>query len=255
MKKMFFLAVVSFALLLAPNAWGQLPQSTFPNSQLPQSTLDQIPQSTFPAEELAAVLVGLEVRPTHFGYAEAMKVAANENKPLVVFRGLSATDVKDAIVCSVSAADSRFAEYPQKCAIVSRFDGARHYWVETITSANQAEILNACQGKTRCVPMSRFPVGHTHTCSRCGTSWDHAMNVSHTCQNCGGQQFVQDTQPRMLTSFSACQGGSCGGLSSCNASGQCLSCASCPKVSGKRQVLSLKEFRSGGGCANGNCGR
>jgi hypothetical protein len=32
----------------------------------------------------------------------------------------------------------------------------------------------------------RAPIGHTHTCTSCGTTWDHTANPSHTCANCGG---------------------------------------------------------------------
>lgn len=42
----------------------------------------------------------------------------------------------------------------------------------------------------------RAPHGHTHTCSRCGTTWDHDANPSHTCQRCGSAQYVQDVVPR-----------------------------------------------------------
>lgn len=35
--------------------------------------------------------------------------------------------------------------------------------------------------------------GHTHTCPRCGTRWDHSMNASHNCPRCGTVQMVQDS--------------------------------------------------------------
>lgn len=44
----------------------------------------------------------------------------------------------------------------------------------------------------------RYPVGHTHTCPRCGETWDHQKNTGHTCQNCGAHQAVQDAVPRMV---------------------------------------------------------
>lgn len=44
----------------------------------------------------------------------------------------------------------------------------------------------------------RNPVGHTHTCPRCGNVWDHSANAGHTCLNCGTAQYVQDYQPRMV---------------------------------------------------------
>jgi hypothetical protein len=44
----------------------------------------------------------------------------------------------------------------------------------------------------------RHPVGHTHTCWRCGDTWDHQKNTGHTCQVCGAYQGVQDAVPRMV---------------------------------------------------------
>ncbi len=32
----------------------------------------------------------------------------------------------------------------------------------------------------------RQPVGHTHTCTTCGTTWDHTANDTHVCKECGG---------------------------------------------------------------------
>lgn len=44
----------------------------------------------------------------------------------------------------------------------------------------------------------RNPIGHTHTCPRCGEVWDHNKNPGHVCQRCGASQFVQDPTPRMV---------------------------------------------------------
>ena len=41
------------------------------------------------------------------------------------------------------------------------------------------------QGRIKSVS-TRNPNGHTHTCTSCGTTWDHTANPTHTCQNCGG---------------------------------------------------------------------
>ncbi len=46
------------------------------------------------------------------------------------------------------------------------------------------------------VTIYRNPVGHTHTCPRCGTTWDHASNPGHNCPACGTSQYVQDRSPR-----------------------------------------------------------
>lgn len=42
----------------------------------------------------------------------------------------------------------------------------------------------------------RQPIGHTHTCSSCGLTWDHQANPTHTCQNCGAEQWRQDAYPK-----------------------------------------------------------
>lgn len=69
------------------------------------------------------------------------------------------------------------------------------------------------------VPVTyRAAQGHTHTCNRCGTTWDHASNPSHDCANCGAEQRVQDTSPKMI------------------------------RISGAGAMQ-----LSGSGCANGNC--
>jgi hypothetical protein len=53
--------------------------------------------------------------------------------------------------------------------------------------------------------------GHTHTCPRCGTTWDHGANPSHNCPACGTPQFVQDPPGMRLTlpTSSGCANGQC----------------------------------------------
>ena len=46
---------------------------------------------------------------------------------------------------------------------------------------------------------TRPAVGHTHTCPRCGTTWDHRENPGHQCVRCGTFQYVQDARPRPVT--------------------------------------------------------
>lgn len=45
----------------------------------------------------------------------------------------------------------------------------------------------------------RAAVGHTHTCSACGETWDHAANAGHECLNCkaNGIVSVQTWQDRV----------------------------------------------------------
>jgi hypothetical protein len=44
----------------------------------------------------------------------------------------------------------------------------------------------------------RQPIGHTHTCPNCGTSWDHAANPTHQCQVCGTYQYAIDPVSRPI---------------------------------------------------------
>lgn len=48
----------------------------------------------------------------------------------------------------------------------------------------------------------RQPVGHTHTCVRCGDTWDHSKNPTHTCQRCGSSQYHIDQSRRMVQTYS-----------------------------------------------------
>jgi|SRR6185436_11696728 len=52
---------------------------------------------------------------------------------------------------------------------------------------------------TQTVITTRAAQGHTHTCARCGTTWDHAANPTHNCANCGAPQYVIDRSPRPVT--------------------------------------------------------
>jgi len=51
----------------------------------------------------------------------------------------------------------------------------------------------------------RNPIGHTHTCTSCGESWDHTANSTHKCKNCGGHPpispyggYEADAIPKMI---------------------------------------------------------
>lgn len=67
---------------------------------------------------------------------------------------------------------------------------------------------NAAAAPVRTTPAPAAPVIHvrrvaddlhTHTCSRCGTTWNHDINPTHNCANCGREQSIQDRQPRPVT--------------------------------------------------------
>lgn len=44
----------------------------------------------------------------------------------------------------------------------------------------------------------RSPVGHTHTCPKCGNTWDHKENPGHHCYICRTPQYLQDLRPRQV---------------------------------------------------------
>ena len=52
---------------------------------------------------------------------------------------------------------------------------------------------------TQTVVTTRAAYGHTHTCARCGTTWDHAANPGHTCRFCGTSQYAVDRVSRPVT--------------------------------------------------------
>lgn len=83
----------------------------------------------------------------------------------------------------------------------------------------------------RPAPVVASPVGHTHTCPRCGTTWDHSTNPGHNCPKCGTAQYVQDSHPRPVAVASP---------------GQSLPVT--------YQAAPIRYTLSGaGGCANGSC--
>lgn len=84
---------------------------------------------------------------------------------------------------------------------------------------------------TKQVTASRAPVGHTHTCPRCGMTWDHQANPGHNCANCGTAVYVQDRSPRMVTTVRT---------------------VTVP-VTAPQQSFPAYLLPGGGGCANGSC--
>lgn len=78
---------------------------------------------------------------------------------------------------------------PPQNSLPPRHVGA---WVVTETPARVGSV-------NRVVVSYRQPVGHTHTCNTCGTTWDHQANAGHNCPNCGRQQLIQDRSPRIVT--------------------------------------------------------
>lgn len=84
----------------------------------------------------------------------------------------------------------------------------------------------------------RQPVGHTHTCTSCGQSWDHSMDShSHKCPFCGGYPprspgggFYADPSPRLIK-------------------------VQVQKVQAQRAVASPVISFGIPGCATGNCNR
>lgn len=93
---------------------------------------------------------------------------------------------------------------------------------------------------------TRAPVGHTHTCARCGTTWDHASNAGHTCPNCGASQYVQDRFARPVT------------VKTVSVKAEPVKVQQTVKTQQTVRELpvifqSLGSSVSAGGCANGQC--
>ncbi len=130
------------------------------------------------------------------------KTPANPKSTMVTFVGMNTFSVPAASV--VSKATS-LPGFPDQCVVVSRWSGDRWYYVTTIVNPKPESIARAIElpipqqtTSTSVVVTARNPGGHTHTCPRCGTTWDHATNPSHNCPNCGTQQLYQDQFPKMV---------------------------------------------------------
>lgn len=65
----------------------------------------------------------------------------------------------------------------------------------SVTTVYQSPPVVVSQPVQRSVTRASYVTGqgHTHTCPRCGTTWDHGANPSHNCPNCGTTQFIQDS--------------------------------------------------------------
>lgn len=108
----------------------------------------------------------------------------------------------------------------------------------TIVNKMPVRVVNRCESVKTITTNYRQPVGsHTHTCPRCGTTWDHASNPGHNCPNCGTAQYVQDRVPRMVA---------------VRTTATVATPASAPVA--RQQIQDVMQlFRSSGGCANGQC--
>ncbi len=62
--------------------------------------------------------------------------------------------------------------------------------------ANRIPAVKATTTKT--AVSYRQPTSHTHTCPKCGLTWDHQANPGHVCKACGTPQYVQDTRPKLV---------------------------------------------------------
>lgn len=108
---------------------------------------------------------------------------------------------------------------------------------------------------------TRSPVGHTHTCPRCGTTWDHAANPGHNCPNCGTSQYVQDRSPRAVT-VKAVREVAQPASPPLESRGYSVPWMQATERQVYRQpqhgepplVISVGCSASSGGCASGNCG-
>ena len=177
-------------------------------------------------------------------YYAALDKALAGNRKLVVFCGTDPCVCKD---CDCIRCDG-LKGVQEPCVLVSepRNEDGKTWmqWTSTLTDCR----ADAVKAVVNPVASFRQPQGHTHTCSRCGTTWDHATNPSHDCPNCGETQYVQDSSPSMVTTKTGnAQAVAAGGC----ANGQCGT-----PTRTVRTVNAFNGFSFGtGGCANGQCGR
>lgn len=94
------------------------------------------------------------------------------------------------------------------CNIAIASDPPRANVERLFPTANASAVvrLTPSVANTRTVSY-RNPIGHTHTCPRCGDTWDHNKNPTHTCQRCGASQFTIDTPSRMVQVYGVSTGG------------------------------------------------
>ena len=91
-------------------------------------------------------------------YNDAVKLAATKGSPtvLVTFKGLAPVPTGTAVPCTVDLNDPRFAAYPGRCAVVSRYDGERHEWTSTIVNPTPEAValsVSAC-ANGQCAPQN-----------------------------------------------------------------------------------------------------
>jgi DNA-directed RNA polymerase subunit RPC12/RpoP len=65
--------------------------------------------------------------------------------------------------------------------------------------AKHFQLKTPPQTMTKTITTTRPAQGHSHTCGKCGTTWDHAAVAGHNCPNCGTPQFVIDRPTRPVT--------------------------------------------------------
>lgn len=122
-----------------------------------------------------------------YSYSEGSKKAVLENKNLITFIGCEPFKLDDYVIAYEEYLDG----FKSRTAIVSSPDGKGWlYYVKTIEHPSKDSFKENDN--------FRNPIGHTHTCPKCGNVWDHQSNPGHNCDNCGTPQYYQDTQYKLV---------------------------------------------------------
>ncbi len=83
----------------------------------------------------------------------------------------------------------------------------------------------------------RAAQGHSHTCPKCGTVWDHAVTAGHNCPNCGTYQNVQDRVPKMIAVTTTVR----------------TTPTPQPVIRSSPVTVQFNRYTASSNCANGNC--
>lgn len=187
---------------------------------------------------------------------------------LVSFAESLALTILVVCVLALLGAVAHASEPPDLCRCGIACDCAEMVNVAVITE-RRAPTVTVCKVTERRVPTvttktvtttysTRAPVGHTHTCTSCGKSWDHQLTKSHDCPFCGGHPpvargggYLADPVARPVTVMSKTSPPAV--MAHSSTSSVVTSRASPAPVTYQTPVVFQSFRQAGGNCANGQC--
>jgi len=119
--------------------------------------------------------------PVALDYFEAAQLAASQGKPLVTFRGCTSHPVAGAVVCEVTATDSRFAGFPANCVVTSK-------------SAKVVKLIGLCSGKECSGATSCSAGGSCSNCSACTSASTKSFAPTFSAGGCASGNCGQQSQ-------------------------------------------------------------